>query len=513
MKRERVIKNLVRKLDMQIDPCVDRRILDNTLGCLQESTQNPPAHLRPMIWRTIMRSPTAKLTVAAALVVVALFGLYFFAGTSHVAWASVLEKVRDIDSYVYRIRELDTTGPRPDSFEFATEKETTVYQSPSLGLLRETYWDGKLFARYCWSRSKDEYLGICYPLEEYERLPLREGWASDDADPRQMIMRVLEGPYVALGRTTISGQTVEGVQTQDPNLFLSYVPKEVERFTAAVWTDVQTELPAWVEMNFTAKGSELQTTVVVDQFQWDVTLDTSLFEPNVPAHFAFDRTDKPRPDSVPHTDAAQAFAENTQAAPYLGDFDQVSLADVSALTLLGVDTSLPRPELRLTTCDQLWQMQDEFMAAWPAYDQVKEQLRRELAEKLNISQLGVNDLVAVGMALRERFWALGGCLSEVAYPYAYAARLVTEMAQGYGRHRPVHRVDHHGRGCVDPSRRSERAHQQSHLPRSADGIAHAAIRADPTCGRSRQRANLEGLRTCLGLDPPAERTLEERTLE
>ena len=375
-----------------------------------------------------MRSPMAKLTVAAALVVVALFGLYFFAGTSHVAWASVLEKVRDIDSYVYRIRELETTGPRPDSFEFVTEKETTVYQSPSEGLLREKYRNGELFARYCWSRSRNEYLGICYPLEEYERLPLQEGWASDDADPRQMIMRVLEGPYVALGRTTIAGQTVEGGQTQDPDLFRSYVPKDVERFTAAVWTNVQTELPAWVEMNFTSKGSELQTTVVVDQFQWDVTLKASLFEPNVPAHFAFDRTDKPRPDSVPHTDSAQAFAENTQTEPYLGDFDDVPHPDVNDLILLGVDTSLTRPELRLTSADQLWQMQDQFMAAWPAYDQVKEQLRQELAEKLSISQLGVNDLVAVGMVLRERFWALGGCLSEVSYPYAYAARLVTETA-------------------------------------------------------------------------------------
>ena len=138
MKRECVIKNLVRKLDIQIDPCVDRRILDSTLGRLRESTQNPPAHLRPMTWRTIMKNPMAKLTVAAALVIVALLGLYSFVGTSHVAWASVLEKVRDIDSYVYRIRELETTGPRPDSFEFATERETTVYQSPSCGLLHET---------------------------------------------------------------------------------------------------------------------------------------------------------------------------------------------------------------------------------------------------------------------------------------------------------------------------------------------------------------------------------------
>jgi hypothetical protein len=226
----------------------------------------------------------------------------------------------------------------------------------------------------------------------------------------------------------IAGRAAEGVQTQDPDLFPSYTPKEVDRFTAAVWTDVQTELPVWVEISFTAQDSDLQTTVVVDRFQWDVTLEARLFEPNVPAHFAFDRTDKPRPDSVPRTDSAQAFTENTQAEPYLGDFDSSPLPEVDDLTLLGIDPSRTRDELRLTTSDQLWQRQDEVMSAWPAYDQVKEQLHLELADRLGINQLSLDDLVVTGIALRERFWDLGGCLSEVSYPYAYAAWLVTEMA-------------------------------------------------------------------------------------
>jgi len=40
----------------------------------------------------------------------------------------------------------------------------------------------------------------------------------------------------------------------------------------------------------------------------------------------------------------------------------------------------------------------------------------------------VEELVALGAALRERFWELRGCMSDSAYPYGYAARLVTKMA-------------------------------------------------------------------------------------
>lgn len=430
MKPERDIKNMVRELDMQIDPCVDQRMLNRTLGRLKEVTENPPAAWRPMIWRRTMRSPIARLAVAAALLLVALLGLHFFVDTSHVAWASVLEKVRSIDTYVYRVREIETTGPRPESFEFVTEKETTVYQSPSEGLLKEKYWNGELFARYCWSRRKNEYLGICHPLEEYERLPLQVDWTGDDSDPRRMIVQVLESPYVPLGRTEIAGRVAEGVQTEDPELLSWYVPAKVKHFAAQVWTDVETALPVWVEIGFTPEGSGLQTTVVIDRFQWDVMVDPNLFEPDVPANFAFDYTDKPRPDSVPRTDSAKAFAENTQAEPYLSDFNHVPLPDVNDLTLLGVEAYATKPALRVTSADELWMAQDQFMATWPAYDQVREALHQELVDKLGIDQLGVDGLVATGIALRERFWNLGGCLSDVSYPYAYAARLVTEIAHG-----------------------------------------------------------------------------------
>jgi hypothetical protein len=45
------------------------------------------------------------------------------------------------------------------------------------------------------------------------------------------------------------------------------------------------------------------------------------------------------------------------------------------------------------------------------------QLREELRTKLGIEAMDVNGLATTGVALRNRFWELGGCLSDIAYPY------------------------------------------------------------------------------------------------
>ena len=72
--------------------------------------------------------------------------------------------------------------------------------------------------------------------------------------------------------------------------------------------------------------------------------------------------------------------------------------------------------------------QDECVARWPHYEQVRDQLQEELRAKLDIDAMDVNGLVTTGIALRNRFWELGGCLSDAAYPYVYAARLLEETA-------------------------------------------------------------------------------------
>ena len=88
----------------------------------------------------------------------------------------------------------------------------------------------------------------------------------------------------------------------------------------------------------------------------------------------------------------------------------------------------PGRQVRLLGETKIKVAMDECVARWPRYEQVKDQLQQELQTKLDIDALDVNRLVTTGIALRNRFWELGGCLSDTAYPYIYAARLLDEIA-------------------------------------------------------------------------------------
>ena len=183
-----------------------------------------------------------------------------------------------------------------------------------------------------------------------------------------------------------------------------------------------------MELSFVPKDSAQRTTMIWDQFEWGVPLEASLFEPEIPADAEVVDDDGKVPDSTPMTDVAEAFAQQTQAEPFLGEFDRLPLPDVSGLTLLGVDTSAPKPQVRLLGSDEIRVAQDACVAKWPPYEQVQAQLRQELQAKLDINAKDVDGLMTTGIALRNRFWEMGGTLSDMAYPYIYAARLADEIA-------------------------------------------------------------------------------------
>ena len=139
MKSEHHIEKLVRELDMDIDPGVDERMLGSTLERFKQSTQNLPANLRPTYWRTIMKNPLTKLGLAAAVLVALLLGISLFDSTTNVTWAHVLDKVTGFETYVFRTRNVETTGPRPSGFEFAKEGGSKRHYSETYGSFTENY--------------------------------------------------------------------------------------------------------------------------------------------------------------------------------------------------------------------------------------------------------------------------------------------------------------------------------------------------------------------------------------
>jgi hypothetical protein len=400
-----------------------------------------PAEHTHVSGRRHWRGSLAKLAVAAAMVIAtAKAKTFLWTGTSALVWAAVLRKVKDFETCVYRSREVTTTGPRPDGFEFATEIETKEYHSEIYGSFSEAYENGKLTRRAYTSLRQRQHL---FFSEGHRNKVCFRGPVSDETiremhtkDPRRIVAKILAGKYVELGTDVIEGKAVRGVELRDPTFLFEEGQKMPpawefpEDFAARFWIDVQTQLPVWMEVSIVLKGSPVRMTHILDQFEWGVPLEEGLFEPEIPADYEVHDHEPGRkpPETKPRTPAEEAFAQQTLTEPYLGDFDHLPLPDVCGLSLLGIDPNVPKPPVRLVSDTRIKVAMDECVAKWPRYEHVKGRLQEELQAGLDIDALEVNRLVTTGIALRNRFWELGSCLSDIAYPCVYAARLLHEIA-------------------------------------------------------------------------------------
>ncbi len=97
-------------------------------------------------------------------------------------------------------------------------------------------------------------------------------------DPRTWLKTALSGGgYTELGRDNINGIVVEGIKC-------SMTEKTGEDTVMRFWVGVETNLPVRIEVEgFKMEGGQMRPhKYVMENFQWDVELDESIFEPNIP---------------------------------------------------------------------------------------------------------------------------------------------------------------------------------------------------------------------------------------
>jgi hypothetical protein len=227
-----------------------------------------------------------------------------------------------------------------------------------------------------------------------------------------MVKQILSNDYTELGRDTIDGQTVEGAELHGQRVSGPRLDDAVTR----LWVDVESGLPVRIELEGLAYRTTTEVKIVQDQFQWNVELPASDFEPNIPPDYSIVEREFP---SAPKPEEASAAAEGSEES---------SLLHIGDLNLLGLDDDEPDVIVPLVGMNEIWRAQDEILSTWFGYSDVREHLYEELLEKLDLSNLSDEQLLATAVALREKFWETGGCLSKKSYPYGYAARLLLESA-------------------------------------------------------------------------------------
>ncbi len=409
------IEEILKSIGSKGVPADVHKIAEETSNSFSRSLLQSGKPKHHVLWEHIMKSGITKLVAAAAIIIAVLIGIQQFGGSvdgTSVAWARVVEKVDKIHSYIYRERRSATSGPKKEGFEFiAADTEKKVYCSQSYGRRTDDFQSGKLrFSIYMLPQEK-ALISVLHHSKQYIRYPLRSGEVGG-IDPREMVKRILSNDYTELGRETIDGLLVEGVELKGQKISGPRLDDAVTR----LWVDVETGLPVRIELEGLSYGTSTKINIVQDEFQWNVELQASDFDPNIPPDYTLVEMELP---SEPEPEESFAAEEENQ---------EVNLPDLGDLNLLGLDDDEPDVIVPLAGMNEIWRAQDEIVSTWPGYSDLVEPLYEELVLKLNIDGLTDEQLLVTAVALREKFWEAGGCLSKTSYPYGYAARLLLESA-------------------------------------------------------------------------------------
>jgi len=229
------------------------------------------------IWRIIMKSPITKLAAAAVIIVAVILGLTFTTGgpdIAGVAWAEVIEKVEQISALTF---DMTTEISYSENNKLTIRSEN--YVAGDYGTKSSLYTNGELFViKYRLPRKKVAYQ--MRPKDKtYIRIDLSDRQAAkgqDTDDPRTWLKMILSGDYTELGRDNIDGVDVEGIECNRPEV-------TGEDGVMRLWVDVETNLPVRIELEkLGMEGGQMRPhKFVMDNFQWDVELDASIFEPDI----------------------------------------------------------------------------------------------------------------------------------------------------------------------------------------------------------------------------------------
>ena len=265
----------------------------------------PGPHLGPAdIWRIIMKSKITKIATAAVIIIVVTIGINQF-GDSSVAWGDVVKNIEQVQTFTCRLwtKMTDDADKKSDQ-----EADIIVYDSSQYGSRIDAYVDGKVISRIYSLPEQNtcvmimpgakKYTRMSFTDEQYRQMQARE------KNPREFIKLFLSIEHSSLGHSTIDGVDVEGIEVDSPKVGGGMFESAVGR----LWVDVETDLPVLMELEGVSASGK--TEIVVDEFQWDVELEPSMFEPNIPVDYTLlAEVRMPSPDEGQMIKGLRIFSE------------------------------------------------------------------------------------------------------------------------------------------------------------------------------------------------------------
>jgi len=131
-----------------------------------------------------------------------------------------------------------------------------------------------------------------------------------------MFQQIMDCEHIELGRKSIDGIEVEGLETTDPK----YSGGMFEDIVARIWVDVETGWPILMEMDGVMDSpigeGLIEVNAIMDSFEWDVDVDPAEFVPDIPEDYSeFANYEMPKMDAEAAIEGLKKFAELTGHYP------------------------------------------------------------------------------------------------------------------------------------------------------------------------------------------------------
>lgn len=233
-----------------------------------------------------MKSSITKAAAAAVIVIACLTGLFLLRSTgSGIALADVLKQIEQVTACRCR---MDATFKSQDMDEKPIS-QGTILTSDVFGAKMTIDLNhpliGQSIVQEIYVLLPQNTITTLMPNEKkYSKLEFDEaafdGWREQN-DPRTLIKRILEFENTSLGRSTIDGIEVEGFSTTDPG-------GPMGQAEVKIWIDVETKFPVRMEVRKNG-GNDKSMCVTFYDFEWDVPVDATEFEPVIPDDYTPDQ--------------------------------------------------------------------------------------------------------------------------------------------------------------------------------------------------------------------------------
>ena len=280
------IKEILRSIGAEEVPADIRKLAQETSNNFSKSlTQQQQKPRQPVLLEYIMRSRLPKLAAAAAIVIAVLFALNRTG--EGVAWAQLVEHVEQIKTVAYRMN-MTVKGMMgmPEDKSVDIDMEAKLAYDEGFVINSNTHADGEKITTKTYVLFADEAIVSVIPKKKaYLKMKLTgellDKMKKDNGDPRTMLKQTMEYEYTKLGRNTIDGITVEGIEVTDPAMIAGMF----DTIVARLWCDVKTDLPVLMTMKGSASDGDVVLDMTLSDFNWDVKIDPAELVPDIPADY------------------------------------------------------------------------------------------------------------------------------------------------------------------------------------------------------------------------------------